>query len=262
MLRRTFLSSLSAPGLVLAQPLAPVIERAWFGPADRSHGHDALGTGRYPGRIGATVSVNGRRSELALELPRETAFEDGAVRLVDLVADRTPEILVVRASRSGGAALSIIGIDPHANGPALLELARSPSVGTGRWLNPVGAADFDGDGRQEVVAVVTPHIGGVLTLYGYRPPDLVPLAREHDVSNHAYGQHEQQLAAIVVRAGRRTVAVPDQRRRRLRFLSPTHRGQWESVAPDVSFDGPIERVWTSDGARVHVQTAMQVHLVD
>ena len=34
-----------------------------------------------------------------------------------------------------------------------------------RWLNPVGAANFDGDSVTEVAAVVTPHLSGRLTLY-------------------------------------------------------------------------------------------------
>lgn len=60
----------------------------------------------------------------------------------------------------------------------------------GRWLNQVGMADCHGYGQQDVVAVSTPHIGGVLTLYRYQPPHLVPMALERDVSNHVYGQVE------------------------------------------------------------------------
>ena len=54
MFRRTFLASLTAPCSVLASKdpgAPPVIEPAWFGPADRAHGHDALGIGRYPKRV-------------------------------------------------------------------------------------------------------------------------------------------------------------------------------------------------------------------
>lgn len=264
MFRRTFLTSLTVPYLAVArspEPL-PVIERAWFGPSDRSHGHDALGTGRYPGQIHAAVRANGRLHALVLTLPDDAAFEDGVVRLADIETDHSPEILLVRANRSGGAAISLVGVESRAGVPQLLERARSPSVGAGRWLNPVGAADFDGDRGQEVVAVLTPHIGGVLTLYRYQPPDLLPVAQERDVSNHGYGDKEQQLAALVRRDTRMTVAIPDQARRRLRFLAPTPGGAWESVAPDVTFANRIDRVWSVDGKRVQVKAGLQTWMSD
>lgn len=264
MLRRTFLASLTTPCLTLAQSPEPppLIDQAWFGPADRSHGHDSLGIGRYPGRVHATVRANGRHHTLSLELPDDSAFEDGMLRLVDMDADNSPEILVVRASRSSGAALSIMGVESRAGALQLFERARSPSVGAGRWLNPVGAADFDGNGRLEVVAVVTPHIGGVLTLYRYQPPDLVPIAQQWGVSNHNYGDQEQQLAAVVKRNTRMAVAIPDQDRRRLRFLAPTPGGAWESVAPDVEFGDRIQRVWSPDWKRVQVKAGTQTWSID
>lgn len=255
MFRRAFLATMSVPSLGWGQAskAQPRIERAWFGPADRVHGHDALGSGSYPGRLHAAIRLHDRQELATLELPDEAAFEDGLVRLVDLDADHAPELLLVRASRDGGAAMSVFGVESRAGAPLLLELARSPSVGTGRWLNPVGAADFDGDGRQEVVAVLTPHIGGVLTLYRYEPPHLTVVAQERNVSNHEYGRPEQQLAAVVTRNGRPAVAIPDQSRRRLRFLEPTPGGAWKSAMPDMAFDEPIQRVEVADGERLQVQ---------
>ena len=239
MFRRTFLASLAAPCTVLASEAAavpPVIERAWFGPADRVHGHDALGIGRYPGRVHAIVRDGGRQHEVRLDLPVDAAFEDGLIRLADLEADGSPQIVLVAASRLAGAAITVLGVERREGTPVLLERARGPSVGMGRWLNPVGMGDFNGDGRQHVVAVTTPHIGGVLTLYRYQRPHLVPVAHERDVSNHVYGEVEQQLAAVTICERRRCVAIPNQSRHRLRFLAPTLRGGWESVAPDAVFD--------------------------
>ena len=255
MFRRTFLASLAAPGGALAAPPArPVLVRAWWGPADRVHGHDALGTGSYPGRVHGTVREGAREYEVALELPPDAAFEDGLLRLADLDADGSPELVLVTASRTAGAAIVVLGLERRGDGDAMLvEQARSPAVGRGRWLNPVGMADFDGDGRQEVVAVATPHIGGVLTLYRVQPPHLVPIASERNVSNHAYGEREQQLAAVLTRQGRPVVAIPDQGRRRLRFLAPTSHGGWQAVAAEVVFDDPIERVRSADGRRLEVR---------
>ena len=49
-------------------------------------------------------------------------------------------------------------------------------------------ADFHGHGKLDVIAVATPHIGGVLTLYRYRRLHLVSVAHESDVFNHAHGE--------------------------------------------------------------------------
>lgn len=256
--------SLAAPCLATAQTARsePVIERAWFGPADRAHGHDALGTGRCPSRLHAAIRARGRQHTVTRELPEDTAFEDSVIRWVSMDAGSSPGLLLVRASRSAGAALSIVTAGSASGTPVLLERARSPSVGAGRWLNPVGAADFDGDGRQQVVAVLTPHIGGILTLYRYQPPDLIPVAQERDVSNHVYGQQEQQLAAVITRGGHAVVAVPDQSRRRLRFLKPAPNGRWASAAPDLAFEHPIERLWTPGGNQLHARAGMRVWQID
>ena len=264
MFRRSFLASVAAPCSLLASQTSaapPVIERAWFGPADRAHGHDALGIGNYPGTVHAIVRDSGRQQAVHLELSGDAAFEDGLIRLVDLDDDGSPEILVVAASRLAGASIAVLGVELRDRAPVLLERARSPSVGPGRWLNPVGIVDFLGRGQQDVVAVVTPHIGGVLTLYRYQRPNLVPVAFERDVSNHAYGEMEQRLAAVTTRDGRRCVAIPDQTRHRLRFLTPTLRGDWVAVAPDVMFDRPIQSVRSVEGNRLRVLSGTKYWLI-
>ena len=264
MFRRTFLASLAAPCSLLASEASaapPVIERAWFGPADRAHGHDALGIGRYPGRVHAIVRDGGRQHEVHLDLAVDAAFEDGLIRMADLGADGSPQIVLVAASRFAGAAITVLGVERRDGAPVLLERARGPSVGPGRWLNPVGMGDFHGDGQQDVVAVATPHVGGVLTLYRYQRPHLVPVAHERDVSNHVYGEVEQQLAAVTIRDGRRCVAIPNQRRHRLRFLTPTLRGGWVAVAPDAVFDHPIQSVRSVKGNRLQVQAGTQFRLL-
>ncbi len=212
MFRRTFLASLAAPCSLLADevPAAPpVIERAWFGPADRAHGHDALGIGRYPGRVHAIVRDGGRQHEVHLDLPVDAAFEDGLIRLANLDADGSPQMVLVAASRSAGAAITVLGVERRDDAPVLLERARGPSV---------------------------------------------------DVSNHVYGEVEQQLAAVTIRDGRRCVAIPNQSRHRLRFLAPTLRGGWVAVASDAVFDHPIQSVRSLEGNRLQVQAGTQFRL--
>ena len=71
----------------------------------------------------------------------------------------------------------------------------------------MGVADFDGDGRLDIAAVTTPHLGGVLTLYRYQPPELTPVATVPGFSNHRSGSAEQKLSAIVHRPGRRPAVI-------------------------------------------------------
>lgn len=152
-------------------------------------------------------------------------------------------IIVVEAQAEHGAALVVFNVAGPATAPRLQERARGPYVGTMRWLNPVGAADFDGDGKLELVSVTTPHIGGILTLYRLDPPRLVSLAREANVSNHRLGAVEQRLAGIVSAPGAAPwVLVPDQSRRQLRMLGWSPRGGWMPLAENVTLAAAAERI--------------------
>ena len=174
--------------------------------------------------------------EVVYPLPLHRVFEDRVPRLADLDGDGRDEIIVVESDAIRGAALVVLGLRAHAPtdaardqpfAPVLLERARSPYTGAPfRWLNPVGVADFDGDGRLDIASVTTPHIGGVLTLHRFRPPVLEPYAKAMDVSNHRMGALEQSLAAIVEAPGHRpTVIVP---------IAPAPRPQVVAVAPPRS----------------------------
>jgi hypothetical protein len=138
---------------------------------------------------------------------------------MDLDQDGRDELVLIESEMLRGSAVVVLGLRDG----KLLELARGPHTGsTFRWLNIVGTADFDNDGKLDLAAVTTPHIGGTLTLYHYRPPQLVPYARSMDVSNHQMGSPEQQLAVIVQQPTTRpTVIVPDM------SLKALHALRWE-----------------------------------
>jgi len=143
------------------------------------------------------VLLRGQQSPLVLALPPERVFEDRLPRLVDLDGDGRDELILVEAHARQGASLVVYGVDHGSAGPRLVERARSEPVGTMRWLNPVGAGDFEPGAALEIAAVVTPHLGGVLTLYRYEPPRLVVLSRLPGPANHRMGSAEQQLSAVL-----------------------------------------------------------------
>ena len=177
------------------------------------YGHFALGTPHEYAGLSVTTSA-GRK--LALQLPDDQVFEDLTPRLVRLVAGEPAEVLAIVSRRADGSRLVMVRVGPD----GLVISAESPAVGTpNRWLNPVGVVDLDGDGRSEITAVTTPHIGGTLRVYQRRGQQLVEVASLPGFSNHVNGTLELGLSRPVVVDGRVRLLVPDAARLNLRITA-------------------------------------------
>ncbi len=208
-------------GAGLAQPLsqgpsritqAHITHAHYARPTER-YGHFALGRPHEYAQVVASTS-SGQR--LVFDLPENEVFEDLAPRLVHLGGGQAPLLLSIVSSRSAGARLVLLGLHEG----ALRVRAQSAAVGTPtRWLNPVAVADLDGDGRAEVAAVITPHIGGLLTAYRLEQDRLEPIARARGFSNHEYGSPELALSLALPIAGRMHLLVPDRARTQLRMMA-------------------------------------------
>jgi hypothetical protein len=188
-----------------------IVAARYAAPVER-YGHFALGRPHEYARLEASTD-SGRA--LALELPEDEVFEDLAPRIVRLAAGESTSILTIVSRRDSGARLVLIRL----KGDALAIGAQSPAIGAPRrWLNPVGVADLDGDGRAEIAAVITPHIGGTLKIYRRRGGALVEVAALEGFSNHVYGTTELALSAPVSIDGRMRLLVPDAARLHLRIV--------------------------------------------
>lgn len=193
---------------------------AWLGTPTSRYPHAALGSSVHAATL-HVVLKNGPARALQLTLPAHRVFEDRQVRVVDLDGDGQDELVVVESDVSQGAALVVLGVQGD-TAPKLVELARSPFIGTAmRWLNPLGFADVDGDGRQEIASVTTPHVGGLLTLYRYQPPHLVPMATRAGLTNHVYGRTEQGMALVLNDGSTPAFAIPNAQ------LTQLHRVVWD-----------------------------------
>lgn len=230
---------------------------AWLtGPTER-YRHGVLGDAIEASGL-AVEMADGRR--LAFELDAGSVFEDRYPRLYDLDGDGHDEILVVRSYLDRGAALAMLGVEDS----RLTLKAETPAIGTAnRWLNPVGAADFDGDGATEIALVRTPHIGGTLVLYRWRDGRLTEAHRAEGFSNHAIGTRELGLSAVIEANGDGVpdLAVPGADRRTLRIVtfadgrfrelaSVTHTAPIASAIVPCDDDGGRRLTYTlADGSR-------------
>ncbi len=116
----------------------------------------------------------------------ETVYEDIAPRLWDVTGDGKPEVVVVESHQTKGARLLIIELQEDGN---LEYLTATPYIGQRfRWLAPVGAADFDGDGFIEIAFVDRPHLAKVLKVWRYTPELFSQVATLQGVSNHRIGE--------------------------------------------------------------------------
>ena len=157
---------------------ADTIASARYGaPTDR-YAHGVLGDAIEWGALELTL-VSGR--VVTITLPLDHVFEDISPRLADLDNDGQFEVIVVETDTSRGAALAIYG----ASG----KIAETPHIGTrNRWLAPIGAADFDGDGYIEIAYVDRPHLAKTVRLWRYRDGGLHPVASVPGYSNHRIGE--------------------------------------------------------------------------
>ncbi|MEE8436502.1 MAG: hypothetical protein V3S64_17075 [bacterium] len=191
------------------------IRRVWLiGPTTR-YGHGILGDAIEAAGL-ALETRRGRRLEF--RLPADSVFEDRRVRLVRLKHGGPERLLAIRSRLRQGAALSLFAVG---RGKITLLAESEPFGLSNRWLNPVGVADFDGDGRREIAAVLTPHIGGTLTLYEKKGRRLVAKLRARGFSNHAIGSRNLDLSALLDANGDGVtdMAVPDDRRETLRIVT-------------------------------------------
>lgn len=165
-------------------------DRAWLAAPTKRYRHGVLGDGIEAGSLVYETKSGATRT---LTLSEDAVFEDRYPRFADMDGDGDQEILVVKAYENAGGALVLI--DPSRDPLAIT--AEAPAIGTpNRWLNPVGMGDVDGDGRMEVLVVITPHIGGTLTAYEWKGDRLVKDHAIYGFSNHAIGARELALSAV------------------------------------------------------------------
>lgn len=186
------------------------------GTSDDDNGHVAILAGpdatRYRhGVLGDDVEAtsllvlerHGLEPLARLDLPARFVFEDIAPRPIRWRGQRG--LLTVRSGPEG-AQLAVVAAQ-RGRGGTLALAALGPPLGAQRWLAP----STDG---VRLLAVHTPHIGGVLHRYRADHDRLIGEVVANGVSNHVIGQRDLDVSAWVGS----TWVVPAQDRRTLRML--------------------------------------------
>jgi hypothetical protein len=211
MLHRNGLFTWCAAGWILGtvaaafaqSPTPPTSAAAHYTTPVQRYGHFALGP---PHEYASLVVPNGNGKALRLDLAEDEVFEDLTPRPVRMRAGDEPQWLTIVSQRGLGARIALVGVR---NGQLKIT-AQSASIGqANRWLNPVGVVDLDGDGEAEIVAVVTPHLAGVLTVYQQQGSELVARATLRGLSNHRFGSTELGMSGFIPDAQGATVVVPN-----------------------------------------------------
>ncbi|MBP5856301.1 VCBS repeat-containing protein [Marivibrio halodurans] len=236
---------------------------AWYEGPVRRYDHAILGDAIEAEIL--QVAFADRRI-LAHRLGQEHVFEDLEPRIVDADGDGDLEVLAIRTDLGRGAALALY--DAEADDRDMQEIAATQPVGDrDRWLNPAGIADFDGDGRPEIAAVLTPHGEGVLVHFAWdgESARIVEERRIAGYSNHAAGSTALDLSAIhdIDGDGRPELVLPREDRAMVAILAFEDGGFEEKarianggrtitasiVTVDLDRDGRVEILWgLEDGA--------------
>ena len=132
-----------------------------------------------PDSISTTAVI--RDTTYLFRLPLDHVFEDVAPRVVDVTGDGHPEVIVVETDVNKGAALAIY--------TSTGKLTETPHIGQrNRWLAPIGAADFDGDGHIELAYIDRPHLAKTLRVWRYENQKLTEIASLPGLTNHRIGE--------------------------------------------------------------------------
>ena len=200
--------------------------------SDDLYRHDVLGNTPEWSRLIVTLGPKGRAAgqgaALGFPLGPGHLYEDTAPRLADLDGDGRPEVIAVETDHRQGARLLALFLDGRS--------AATPYIGTPRrWLAPVGAADFDGDGRDEVAYVETPHLGRSLHLVRLDANRLRTVASAPGLTNHRIG--DARIQGRVTLCDRRpTILTADAGWTRV--MATTLAGDKLTPRPRGRYDGP------------------------
>lgn len=187
------------------------------GPTDR-YAHGVLGDEHEA----SALEVRDQSGPLVrIAVGPEEVIEGVSAMVVELTEDDpVPQLLVTVSDADAGARLRAYGLDGSV-------IAESDPIGQGsRWMHQIGVGRLAQDGEQEIIAVRTPHIGGIVEAYRVEGDRLELVAATSGYSSHQLGSVNLDMALLADTDGdgRLDVVVPTQSMDELALLARTDDG--------------------------------------
>ena len=152
--------------------------------------------------------------------------EGVAPMFADIDDDGVAELVVTLSNADGGARVAVVS----ESGGIFAET--EPIGQASRWRHQIAVGPLGPDGETELVEVITPHLGGIVTFHRLEEGELVEVASIPGFTSHVLGSRNLDMAVVADANGdgRPELVIPTQDRQELAGLQR-------------SADG-VEIVWT------------------
>lgn len=171
------------------------------------------------------LDIDGATATVATQimLPGDDVFEGIAPLWADVDGDGADDLVTTVSNGVMGAQLRVYRADGSV-------LANGPPIGQGnRWRHQLAVGAFGPGGETEIVAVRTPHIGGIVEFYRLNGASLEIVATLTRYSSHPLGSRNLDMAVAGDFNGddQPEIVVPDQARGRIAGVQNTAGGAVE-----------------------------------